>query len=84
MKRMLKKSLAFILALTMVFGAAPLAGLVGLELPSLKDVFTEKAEAATYRGTCGDNLTWTLDDETGVLEINGTGAMTNYSSDVPW
>ena len=47
MKRLLKKSLAFILALTMVFGVAPLAGLVGLELPSLKDVFADKAEAAT-------------------------------------
>ena len=29
-------------------------------------------------GTCGDNLTWTLDDE-GTLIISGTGAMTNYS-----
>ncbi|MGN0542106.1 MAG: leucine-rich repeat domain-containing protein [Acutalibacteraceae bacterium] len=48
MKTMLKKSLALILALTMVFGAAPLAGLVGLELPSLKDIFADKAEAATY------------------------------------
>ena len=30
-------------------------------------------------GTCGDNLTWTLDDE-GTLIISGTGAMTNE----PW
>lgn len=39
-----------------------------------------------YSGTCGTNLTWTLDTGTGVLAINGTGAMTNYSSDssVPW
>ena len=48
MKKVLKKSLAFILALTMVFGAAPLAGLVGIELPSIKDVFTDKAEAAEF------------------------------------
>ena len=48
MKTMLKKSLALLLALTMVFGAAPLAGLVGLELPSLNDIFADKAEAATY------------------------------------
>ena len=36
-------------------------------------------------GTCGDNLTWTLDDE-GTLTIEGTGAMTNFSSSfsVPW
>ena len=30
-------------------------------------------------GTCGDNLTWTLDTKTGVLTISGTGAMTNYT-----
>ena len=36
-------------------------------------------------GTCGDNLTWTLDSE-GTLTISGTGAMTDYSngSSVPW
>jgi hypothetical protein len=28
-------------------------------------------------GTCGDNLTWTLDDS-GTLTISGTGDMTNY------
>ncbi len=36
-------------------------------------------------GTCGDNLTWTL-DYAGALTISGTGAMTNWiwDSDVPW
>lgn len=36
-------------------------------------------------GTCGENLTWTL-DEYGTLTISGTGAMSNYgaSSAVPW
>ena len=38
-------------------------------------------------GTCGakgDNLTWTLYD-TGLLEIEGTGAMADYKSDrAPW
>lgn len=34
-------------------------------------------------GTCGENLTWTLDDS-GTLTISGTGAMTNYSSFGPW
>ncbi|MGN0572541.1 MAG: leucine-rich repeat protein [Acutalibacteraceae bacterium] len=86
MKKLIRKTLALLLALTMVFGAAPLAGLVGIEIPSLKDVFVKKAEAATYNGTCGNNLTWTLDTETGVLAVNGTGAMTNNlnSSDPPW
>ena len=37
------------------------------------------------RGTCGDNLTWTL-DEKGKLTISGTGAMTDYTydSEAPW
>ena len=33
-------------------------------------------------GTCGDDLTWTLDDE-GVLTISGMGDMEDYIS-VPW
>lgn len=43
---------------------------------------------ATYRitsGSCGDDLTWNIDDD-GKLTISGTGAMQNWSasSDVPW
>ncbi len=37
-------------------------------------------------GTCGDNLTWTLDED-GVLNISGTGAMHSYYNspeDAPW
>ena len=34
-------------------------------------------------GSCGDDLTWTLDSE-GVLTISGTGAMASYSYDSPW
>lgn len=41
-------------------------------------------KASAESGTCGDNLTWSLED--GVLTISGSGAMTNYSStsNVPW
>ena len=41
-------------------------------------------------GTCGDNLTWTLDTESGTLTISGTGAMTDYTyfgdgyTNTPW
>ena len=38
-------------------------------------------------GTCGTNLTWTLDTESGILTISGTGAMdvyNNYYSYTPW
>ena len=41
---------------------------------------------ATYSGTCGDNLTWSLDTGTGILTISGKGTMTNWSTDsrAPW
>lgn len=37
-------------------------------------------------GTCGSGLKWNLDTGTGVMEISGKGAMTNYTSnsDCPW
>lgn len=43
---------------------------------------------AVQSGTCGDNLTWTLDDE-GTLTISGTGEMYDYNwqtedSYAPW
>ena len=34
-------------------------------------------------GTCGDNLTWTLDDA-GTLTISGTGTMKAYDEKAPW
>ncbi|MBE6686503.1 MAG: hypothetical protein E7591_04640 [Ruminococcaceae bacterium] len=36
--------------------------------------------AATYTGTCGTGVIWTLDIETGVLTISGNGAMKDYPS----
>lgn len=46
------------------------------------------AEAETYRGSCGDNASWSLDTEEGVLYINGTGPMKDYNDNVydykPW
>lgn len=43
------------------------------------------AATATASGSCGENVTWVLDDE-GTLTINGSGEMTDYSSSssVPW
>ncbi|MCD7861022.1 MAG: leucine-rich repeat domain-containing protein, partial [Oscillospiraceae bacterium] len=40
---------------------------------------TAALAANTTSGTCGDNLTWVLDRDTGVLTISGTGEMTDYS-----
>ena len=83
MKRTFRKAISVLLVVAMLLCAAPLNGFVGLDLPGLFDF---KAEAASYSGTCGDNLTWSLDTSTGVLNITGTGEMTNYSSSssVPW
>ena len=43
------------------------------------------AALAESSGTCGENLTWTLDDN-GVLTITGTGDMSDYTDawDPPW
>ncbi|MCM1168687.1 MAG: leucine-rich repeat protein [Bacteroides sp.] len=38
---------------------------------------------AQQNGTCGENLTWTL-DENGTLTISGTGAMDDYSNTGSW
>ena len=45
------------------------------------------ALAETISGTCGEGLTWTLDDDTATLTISGKGAMTDYDGDTeyaPW
>ena len=40
--------------------------------------------AANNYGTCGANLTWSLNTSTGVLTISGTGAMTDFIYQAPW
>lgn len=44
------------------------------------------SNAKTYSGKCGENVTWSLDQATGVLKISGTGAMYDYNDidDRPW
>ena len=60
----MKKTIAVILSVLLVIGIVP--------------VFSSAAEIVDS-GTCGDNLTWTLDDE-GTLTISGTGEMPTYYS----
>lgn len=38
---------------------------------------------AADSGSCGDHLTWTLDDN-GILTISGTGDMNDYNYSSPW
>ena len=48
-------------------------------------LFGAASASAASSGKCGDDLTYTLDDE-GTLSISGTGAMKDYSSTfrAPW
>lgn len=89
MKNMLKRTLAVLVAVIIMLGTAPLSGFVGLELPdwlSFDNLFAVEAKAKNYSGSCGDNLMWSLNTDSGALIITGTGAMTDYktSSDIPW
>ncbi|MBR4702073.1 MAG: leucine-rich repeat protein [Oscillospiraceae bacterium] len=68
-KKISKRTFSFLLALVVLCIVLPQFPLI--------------AHAETYSGTCGDNLTWSLNTTTGVLQIKGSGAMT-YGSGIPW
>ena len=52
---------------------------------ALLSACTFSAYAAIVDGTCGDNLTWTLNTKDSTLVIAGTGEMANYGySPAPW
>lgn len=42
---------------------------------------TTKTEAAIYTGSCGENLTWSYDSDSGALTISGSGPMTDYTGE---
>ncbi len=84
MKRIFRSVLACLLTIVMTVGSTPLAGFVGFDLLEF-NLLSIKAEAATYSGACGENLTWTFDEATGKFVISGSGAMFNYSyNNRPW
>lgn len=64
MKKTVKKIISLTLCLTMLFGIASL--------------ISANAESPALSGTCGENLTWEINPETGNLHIDGTGDMENY------
>lgn len=48
-------------------------------------IFSIESNAAIYTGSCGDNVIWAYNTETGILAITGTGPMKDYSSsNQPW
>jgi len=73
MTRTTKRAVALLLAVFMLCGILPLGAPV--------------MQAAVSNGSCGANLYWSFDDETGELEIYGSGPMNDqwasYTS-VPW
>ena len=38
--------------------------------------------ATVYSGSCGDNVNYSLNTETGLLSITGTGAMSNCGNNI--
>lgn len=81
-----RKIVSAILATVIMLTAAPLSGFTDLDFSAIAELFRFEAKAEYVdSGTCGDNLTWTLDDE-GTLTISGNGAMTDWSSTsfIPW
>ena len=81
---MRKRILSMIMAIAMLLMAVPYvyANETTAEISAKNGEDTAELAEATS-GTCGENLTWTLDNE-GTLTISGTGAMTDYYYDAPW
>lgn len=53
--------------------------------PNSSSEADSSSNTSEFSGTCGENLTWTLQD--GILIISGTGKMNDYytrNSDIPW
>ncbi len=68
--RRTKKFLSVFLAIMMVLSIVPI---------------TTSAAPDPNSGVCGDNLTWSFDENTGTLTISGTGAMDDYGyNNRPW
>ena len=47
------------------------------------EITIQEAQGITS-GTCGENLTWEFEEETGMLTISGTGEMESFSENAPW
>ncbi len=78
----IKRLLASLMVVIMVLTTAPVSGFAELDLTG---IFNISANAQMYSGKCGDNLTWTLDTETGHLVIGGIGDMYDYGyGESPW
>ena len=89
----MKRTLSLLLSLVLLFTAIPNFDLivdavnVDFEIkPSVENSILTPAPKATYSGSCGVNLSWSLNTSTGVLSITGTGDMYDFESylGTPW
>ncbi|MBQ3888031.1 MAG: leucine-rich repeat protein, partial [Clostridia bacterium] len=84
MKRLCKKLTAALLAAAMMTCAAP-GSFGGIRLPEPAVTASAAETEAPISGTCGENLTWSFDEATGTLTIEGSGEMEIFSpGDAPW
>lgn len=85
MKKTAKKLTALLLATIAIFSMAPAEIGSGIAVLLCNPVAI-KAEAASYSGTCGENVRWLLNTDSGILSITGTGNMDDWSflSPPPW
>ena len=80
-----KRVLAAMLCVVMALIAISLSGFNKLDLPSLFESKSEAEEVSEDSGCCEDNVTWSFDKSTGVLNITGTGEMYNCFPEFrPW
>lgn len=81
MKKSVLRVISLLLAVIMLTGGAPLGGISQLDF-SLP--FSAKASAAQATGSCGESVTYSLNN--GVLTVSGTGDMTDFANanEVPW
>lgn len=76
----MKKLLLMLLTATLIFAAVLMTN------TDVNSIIPEAYAAEIIEsGTCGDNITWELDND-GTLIVSGSGAMTNYTVDdfTPW
>ena len=73
--------LAAVLALTMLCEMLPLAAFaqsdIGQAVTAAVQNTEEENSTVTNTGSCGENVTWSLDSD-GVVTVSGTGEMSNY------